>query len=100
MNVTITEEGTKVVVGLEGRIDTNNSVEFENAVKPLLSRENPDIEVNCEKLEYISSSGLRVFLALQKSVVANNGKMVLSGMNEWVMEIFKLTGFDTIFTIV
>jgi anti-anti-sigma factor len=99
MNVEVRKEGAKTIVSLDGRIDTNNSYEFENAVKPLLSVANPDIEVDCEHLEYISSSGLRVFLAMQKAIDARKGNLVLTGLNEWVLDIFKITGFDTIFSI-
>jgi anti-sigma B factor antagonist len=99
MNVDIADQGSRTLVKIEGRIDTNNSYELEKAVAPLLGKENPDVEIDCEKLEYISSSGLRVFLAMEKGIKAKGGNLVLTGMNEWVMEIFKITGFDTIFNI-
>jgi anti-sigma B factor antagonist len=100
MDIVVTEEGTKTIVNIDGRIDTNTSYEFEKAVMPLASRPNPDVEVNCEKLDYISSSGLRVFMELDKGIIANNGKIVLKGLNEGVMEIFKMTGFDHLFKII
>lgn len=100
MNVIITEQESKTIVTIDGRIDTTNAKEFETAITPLLKVSNPDIEVDCEKLSYISSSGLRVFLVLQKSVMANKGKLCLKGMNNGILEVFKMTGFSSIFTIV
>ena len=100
MNVIITEQDSKSIVTIDGRIDTTNAKEFETAIAPLLRLSNPDIEVNCGKLSYISSSGLRVFLVLQKSVMANKGKLVLKEMNNNILEVIKMTGFASIFTIV
>ena len=51
-----------------------------------------------EKLEYISSAGLRVLLAMQKHM-NQQGKMVLQNVNEAVMEVFEVTGFSDILSI-
>ena len=62
--------------------------------------EHPDIVIDCEKMEYTSSQGLRMFLMLQKSVNAHSGKMVLVNMRPQVKEVFDITGFSNIITIV
>lgn len=67
---------------------------------PLLEGGNPDIELDCSELEYISSSGLRLFLTLQKSVNARGGKLVIKNMNSQIKEIFNMTGFSRIMTII
>ena len=100
MNVTITEEGANALVKLEGRLDTTNADQFQQDVAPLMEGDNPDIEFDCVGMTYTSSQGLRVFLLLQKSVVARNGKMVLRNMNPRVKEVFDITGFSYIITIV
>lgn len=99
MNTTLTEQGAKTLVNIDGRIDTASAKDFETALLPLYEKANPDIEINCEKLSYISSSGLRVFLALQKKVMANNGQLVLKNLSEGIMDVFKMTGFSSIFKI-
>ncbi|MBR2827480.1 MAG: STAS domain-containing protein [Erysipelotrichaceae bacterium] len=88
----------KTVLYLEGRLDTSNSSELENAVNEALETTD-DLELDLSKLEYTSSSGLRVFLLTQKKVSEKNGSLVVSNVNEYIMEIFDITGFSTILNI-
>ncbi|MEG1575099.1 MAG: STAS domain-containing protein [Bacteroidales bacterium] len=100
MKSTITTENGKSIITIEGRIDTLTATDFLKEIEPLMNIENPDIEINCKKLEYISSSGLRALLSLQKSVSANGGKLVLLHTAPAINEVFKITGFSSIFTII
>ena len=97
MNVTINEEGAKKIVVLEGRLDTTNADQFQKDIASLMTCENPDIEVDCTTMEYTSS--LRMFLMLQKSVMGRRGKMVMRNMKPQVKEVFDITGFSNIITI-
>ncbi len=100
MNVTIANEGPKTIVTLSGRLDTTNADQFQNDIAPLFELENPDFEIDCTDMQYTSSQGLRMFLMLQKSVSARGGKMVMKNMNPQVREVFDITGFSNIITIV
>ena len=81
---------------LEGRLDTATAPQLEAELKDIL----PDAQLvlDLEKLDYISSAGLRVLLSAQKAMNAQ-GKMTVTGVNETVMEIFEITGFSSILTI-
>ena len=90
-------ENGKAVFALEGRLDTATAPELDLELKaalPGLSK----LTLDFEKLEYISSAGLRVLLSTQK-VMAKQGDMNLINVNETVMEIFEVTGFTDILTI-
>ena len=100
MDLNISIENGKTLARVTGRLDTINSDEFEKKMAPLLEGGNPDIELDCSELEYISSSGLRLFLTLQKSVNARGGKLVIKNMNNQIKEIFNMTGFSRIMTII
>ncbi len=100
MDVTILHEGSKTLVRLQGRIDTSNAEQFQNDIKPLMDEDKPDIDIDCEGMSYTSSQGLRVFLMLQKNVMQREGKMVMRNMNPLVKEVFDITGFSNIITIV
>lgn len=89
----------KLVLYLEGRLDTSNSAELEKVINESIESVN-NIEVDLSDLEYMSSSGLRVFLVLQKMINAKGGKLVVCHVNEYIMEIFEITGFSNILTIV
>lgn len=86
-------------VTLEGNLDTPSSNEFSVAMQPLFNKSEPNIIINCEGLTYISSSGLRTFILLQKSVNKNNGQMVLERLLPEVRRVFDMTGFSKIITI-
>ena len=87
------------MVELKGRIDTTNADQFQQEVGPLMEGDHPDINIDCTGMTYTSSQGLRTFLLLQKSVNARGGKMVLRNMNPMVKEVFDITGFSNIITI-
>ena len=69
-----------IILTVEGRLDTANTNEFNTLIQPLLSVQNPNIIINCEGLLYISSSGLRSLITLQKIVKQHNGQLVLEAM--------------------
>ena len=99
MDIKITQQDNKTIVVLNGRIDTSNADQFQQDVAPLMEGENPDIDIDCTDMSYTSSQGLRIFLMLQKSVRARGGKMVMRNMNPQVKEVFDITGFSNIITI-
>ena len=61
--------------------------------------EHPQLLLDCRKLEYISSSGLRIFLKLKKSVDTKGGQVTLSALQPTVREVFEMTGFAKMFQI-
>ncbi len=99
MDITIKEEGTKTLAVLNGRIDTTNADKFQQDIAPLMQGEKPDIEIDCTGMEYTSSQGLRIFLMLQKSVMARQGQLVLKNIRPQVKEVFDITGFSNIIHI-
>lgn len=99
MNVTINKTENTYNVVLEGRLDTTNANQFQQDIAPLMEGDQPDITLDCTDMEYTSSQGLRMFLMLQKSVNARNGKMVMKNMKPQVKEVFDITGFSNIIKI-
>lgn len=100
MDVVINQEETRTFVVLQGRLDTTNASKFQEDIAPLMELENPNIEIDCTEMEYTSSQGLRLFLTLQKSVLARKGQLKLMNMRPQVKEVFDITGFSNIITIV
>ena len=100
MDITINKLEQKTYVVLDGRVDSTNADQFQKDIAPLMEGENLDIDIDCTNMTYTSSQGLRVFLLLQKSLMSRNGKMVLRNMNPRVKEVFDITGFSNIITIV
>lgn len=100
MDVTINIKDEKTFVTLNGRIDTTNAEQFQQDIAPLIEGDSLDIDIDCTGMTYTSSQGLRIFLMLQKSVIARKGKMVMRNMSPMVKEVFDITGFTNIITII
>lgn len=99
MELKIDKTGDFSVVGIKGRIDTTNFNEFEKQIGAVLDQGENNILFDCSGLNYISSSGLRVFLITQKRLMASKGKLHLCNMQTGIKEIFDISGFSTIFKI-
>lgn len=99
MNTNITEKDGKYVVALEGELDTAHAIEVEQAMQPLHELSGKDITIDCTKLEYIASSGLRILLGLLKNAKAKENHVVLKNLNDEIKEVFKMTGFIDLFNI-
>lgn len=99
MEVKINKTPSKTLVTLNGRVDTTNADQFQHDITSLMEGDQPDIDIDCAGMTYTSSQGLRVFLMLQKSIMARDGKLVLRNMTPMVKEVFDITGFSNIITI-
>ncbi|MFR9649029.1 MAG: STAS domain-containing protein [Rikenellaceae bacterium] len=100
MNVEVTkqEDGT-VTLNVEGRVDTVTAKNFETSAMAALKDNPTQIVMDCSELSYVSSSGLRVFLMMQKGVNAAGIKMRIINMSDSIKQVFKITGFASILTI-
>lgn len=96
MEILKKQNGSTLAVALSGRLDTNTAPQLEAALKPLDGI--TELEFDFEKLEYVSSAGLRVLLSCQKTM-KKQGKMKLRHVCESIMEVFEITGFTDILTI-
>ena len=99
MNVTISKSGETSIVQVEGRLDTTNYGELEHHLSSLTENKEYRILLDLEKLEYISSSGLRILLMFLKKIKAADGRFMLCGMSDDIREIFEISGFINIFEI-
>ena len=99
MKTNIEQLEDKYLVTLEGELDTAAAAEVEKTLQPLYTTNGKDVVIDCEGLEYIASSGLRILISLLKGAKAGGSKVVLKNMNEDIKSVFKLTGFINIFEV-
>ena len=97
MTTTIQDQDGMLVAVLEGRLDTAAAPETEKALQPLYECEGKDIMFDCTALEYISSSGLRLFLSVLKSAKPKGSHVYVHGINEDIRKVFTMTGFINLF---
>jgi anti-anti-sigma factor len=99
MNIASQVTPERIIISVEGRIDTTNYGEFESGVNKILENFTPEIVMDCSALSYISSSGLRIFLTIHKKMMGTGGKLILKSLQPSIREIFDISGFSSIFTI-
>jgi anti-sigma B factor antagonist len=66
-------------------------------MQPILENANKNIVLDCTKMEFISSSGLRLFLAIRKQALADGGNVTIKGASQDVKQVFTITGFTALF---
>ena len=92
------KDGTTLTVKPDGRLDTATSPELERLMKPEL-KGMTEVIVDLEKVDYISSGGLRVLLSAEQEMEERDGSMKVIHVNPLIMEVFGITGFLELLTI-
>lgn len=95
----IQENGNQLIATFNGRLDTATSAATAEAVKPLLEANNREIILDCSRLEYISSSGLRIFLTIRKEAASRGSKVIVRNISADIRQVFVMTGFISLFEI-
>lgn len=98
MNINKTVNESTLNIALEGRMDSVTAPQLDEELKNSLG-DCKELVIDFEKLDYLSSAGLRVLLSAQK-VMNKQGKMTICNVNPSIMEVFEVTGFVDILTIV
>ena len=91
--------GTELIIELEGRIDIVFFIEFEQFLNEKITEYISIVVFDFKNVLYISSSGLRLLLTVQKKMNAINGSMTLKNVNSFVMDILDSVGLSDILTI-
>ena len=100
LNISKTLENGELVFVLEGRLDTLTASALDQELEALLP-EARKVTFNFEKLEYLSSSGLRSLLSAQQYMEGNGfPRVVVVGANDAIKDTFELTGFDQFMDVV
>ena len=99
LNIVKKQEGDTLTVKLDGRLDTNTAPEFQTELEPQLSGISK-LELDFEKLDYLSSAGLRVLLTFEQELEEQGKTMEVTHVNDIIHDVFDVTGFLDILTIV
>ena len=99
MQININTQGNETVATLIGRLDTPAAQELAEQFDLLAGKAGGTVVLDCSQLEYISSSGLRLFLTLRKAAATKGGKVIVRSINSDVRSVFMITGFLNLFEI-
>ncbi len=100
MTIDISQKDNTITALFDGRLDTLAAQQIVETIEPLLQNADQTIILDCEKMPFISSSGLRLFLKIRKEVEAKGGKMLLKKVCPDVMQVFKMTKLEDLFEII
>ena len=101
MKIEVAEErdnGALVLLPV-GRLDSANSRAFESIIMEHINNGEQRLIVDFNRLDFISSSGMRALLIAAKKLKASKGKLVLCAMQDHIQEVFLISGFDQIIPI-
>jgi anti-anti-sigma factor len=97
MTIDTRKESSVLVVSFRGKLDASASIEAEKKVMGLISGGETKVLLDLSGMDYISSAGLRVLLAVAKKMKAGKGAAAVSGVKGAVDEVFRISGFKSIF---
>lgn len=100
MEISQRTEGDAKILEVEGRLDSNTAPEFEETLFDAIRNGARKTIIDCESLGYISSAGLRVILKAAKELKRSDGRLVLCALQDYVREVFEISGFDSFLNIV
>jgi len=99
MEIAVSDAGGVKVVRIEGKLDTQTFADAQTQLTQLIDQGATKLVVNFEKLDYISSAGLDVLLKAAKQLKGNSGELRICNLNEFVQEVFEISGFCTILNV-
>jgi anti-sigma B factor antagonist len=99
MNISSEVLDNITVVRFEGNLDTNTSTEAQDYLNKAIDDGAAKVVVSFEKIDFVSSAGLRVLLATGKRLGGTGGSLRVCGLNETVTEVFEISGFSTILNV-
>lgn len=99
-SVTTEQQGAFSILALEGFLDAHTAPQFEEAIQKEINDGRRQIIITCDKLTYISSAGLGVFMSFIEEIRDAGGDIKISGVVPKVLQVFEILGFQTLFDIV
>ncbi len=89
----------KTIFSITGRLDTSNYELASEKINARINAGEKELIADLANMDYISSSGLRVFLSVLKKLKSEGGSIILCCIQPKIKEVFEISGFNTLFTI-
>src|SRR5919112_6800546 len=100
MEISTSQENSMYIIAVNGDLDASSSILLDRAIAEAVSVNETNIVIDCNKLNYISSAGLGVFMSYLQDFQDKNISLVLFGLNDKVRNVFEILGLDQLLTIV
>ncbi len=100
MEITVTVDGSRVTYAPEGKLTVQTASELDKTIVSSFPEDASDLEIDLANVDYVSSSGLRVFVSASKLAVLHGGSFSLLHPRDDVMDVLEVTGMADVFTVV
>lgn len=100
MKITSEKENDHYIIGIEGDLDASSCIILDKSISDAVSKGEKKIIIDCDRLNYISSAGLGVFMSYLQDFENNKISLVLFGLSEKVKNVFQILGLDQLIKIV
>jgi anti-sigma B factor antagonist len=100
MEISIFNEDKLCIITVDGDLDASSSILLDQAIADAVAGKENNIVIDCSRLSYISSAGLGVFMSYLQEFQDKHISLILFGLNEKVLNVFKILGLDQLLTIV
>lgn len=95
----ILKEGGLTIIKTDKRIDTINAGQFEKDIEPALQEDGVDLVMDCDQLNYMASSGLRIIQKTMRTVMMKKGKFKMINVSPEIYKVLAMTGFTKFMTV-
>lgn len=99
MDINVNSEGNVTIVALNGNFDISASQRYDDQLTSLINDGAKQVILDFSEVAFVASTGLRMILKTAQRLKDESGQLRICGVNDTVMEVFKMTGFDTILVI-
>ena len=99
MDISEDRKADAVILALSGKLDATTAKTFEDRILGVINSGTQRLVVDLSQLDYVSSSGLRVFIIAAKRLQTVDGKIVMCSMKDHVRQVFDLAGFSSMLSI-
>ena len=100
VELTEDQRGSILILKINGRLDAITSPPAEKKILETINRGERNILLNFEGVDYLSSAGMRTLLVINKKLATLNGKLIISSITPYVMDVLKMSGFDHVLQLV
>ncbi|MBS4197253.1 STAS domain-containing protein [Lederbergia citri] len=99
ISISLTEVNEELHAKLEGEIDAYTAPKVKESLHPYAEKSGIKIIVDLKEVSYMDSTGLGVFVGLFKTLRANEGNLMLTGLSDRLQRLFEITGLADVMNI-
>ena len=87
------------MIALRGNLDSAAATAFEKVVTRVLSKADAPVVFDCQRLEFLSSSGIRILVVARNLTGVAGGRVLLCNLNPYLSDVIRMSGLDSVLSV-